>query len=61
MTDLTWTCHVCHEERPDEFISVHSIPHTTRWGVQITENIRYCNDRLECIEGAPEKSMFRKA
>jgi hypothetical protein len=52
MTDgLTWTCHVCHEERPDQFISVFS-----RVGmlgtVPYQENVRYCNDRPACARGA---------
>jgi hypothetical protein len=51
MSPVEWTCHVCGELRPDDKISVHSRKVT--WGeVPITENVRYCNDKTECIEGA---------
>jgi len=50
---LTWTCHVCHEERPDAAISVLSKPLVfPGTGVIATQNIRYCNDRAACKEGA---------
>ncbi|MGH2621970.1 MAG: hypothetical protein ACRDHG_15580 [Anaerolineales bacterium] len=51
MGDLTWTCHVCGEERPDRFISVLSRPLNIP-GVTAQENIRYCNDRESCVAGA---------
>lgn len=43
--ELTWTCHVCGEKRPDGKISVHKI------GI-IGANVRYCNDREACEQGA---------
>jgi len=49
---LTWTCHVCHEERPDAAISVLSKPIEVAPGVVATQNVRYCNDRPSCIAGA---------
>ena len=49
---LTWTCHVCHEERPDAAISVLSTPIEVAPRVMATQNVRYCNDRRACIEGA---------
>jgi hypothetical protein len=57
--NLRWVCHVCGEERPDARISVfkrdvsafHNLPPGT-----FMENIRYCNDRSECREGARTKS-----
>lgn len=52
MNDLTWTCHVCRDERPDRFISVLSTKRTMPSGVELTENVRYCNDRPACVEGA---------
>ncbi|KKN87014.1 hypothetical protein LCGC14_0262830 [marine sediment metagenome] len=56
---LTWECHICDEERPDAKISVLTKPimiiHGIACGVQ---NIRYCNDKAECIEGAQHKSFF---
>jgi len=51
MHNLTWTCHVCGRERPDERISVES-RQVMRGTVVFTENVRYCNDRAECIEKA---------
>lgn len=60
MPSLTWTCHVCGEERPDEKISVYSRDHV-RNGVPIRENVRYCNDRPECAEGAKNFSFVPDA
>lgn len=55
---LTWTCHICLNERPDDKISVISkslnIP-----GVDAKQNIRYCNDRAECAAGAQEFSFVK--
>lgn len=48
---LTWTCHVCSDERPDSKISV-SVNKRKIGDVPITENVRYCNDRQECVEAA---------
>lgn len=52
MSDLTWKCHVCGDERPDRLISVYSTKRTMPSGVELTENVRYCNDRPACVEGA---------
>lgn len=51
MLDLTWSCMVCGRVRPDEQIGVHS---TTQWigAVPVQRNVRYCNDRPDCIAGA---------
>lgn len=52
---LTWKCHVCGAERPDEKISVHK---ESEWaGVpgmrfEVAANVRYCNDREACCAGA---------
>ncbi len=57
MGNLSWTCHICKENRPDAAISVHKKPlilHGQRFGDQ---NIRYCNDRPACLEGAKEFSF----
>lgn len=48
----TWTCHVCGDRRPDERISVHKSEREFVWGTTVTENVRYCNDRPACREGA---------
>jgi hypothetical protein len=54
--DLTWTCHVCGKVRPDDKISVYHriITHDI---IDITENIRYCNDNPDCVEGAKTKTF----
>lgn len=49
----TWICHVCGKERPDERISVYSTKKLYH-GVEIQENVRYCNDRPSCVEGAKD-------
>ncbi|KKM92418.1 hypothetical protein LCGC14_1218660 [marine sediment metagenome] len=58
----TWKCHICGEERPDDKISALSKPliingQVVQGGQQ---NIRYCNDRPACIEGAKEFSFFKE-
>ena len=48
---VTWTCHICGEERPDSKVSVcstdlseeHKLPKGT-----MVQNVRYCNDRKNC-------------
>ena len=50
LENLTWKCHGCGEERPDEWISVAKI----RVELPITKHIvpvnqRYCNDRVFCL------------
>ena len=50
--NLTWTCHICKKERPDDKISVRQHPLIIN-GRQLGEqNVRYCNDNIECIEGS---------
>jgi hypothetical protein len=56
LSKMTWRCHVCGDERPDEKISVYKREHHSP--VRMTENIRYCNDRQPCIDGAPNHSHF---
>ena len=51
----SWTCHVCGDERPDALISVHKTDRSEEFGFPSgtwVENVRYCNDRPACIEGA---------
>lgn len=40
---LTWACHVCNNERPDDAISVMKRVPQGRRGVE--HHLRYCNDR----------------
>jgi hypothetical protein len=61
---LTWQCHVCGDLREDSKISVF-----TRDVSQDAEpklppgtmkiNVRYCNDRPKCIDGAPHEARRR--
>ncbi len=53
----TWKCHICGAERPDDKISVRSKIVTMK-GIDITENIRYCNDKPGCIEESKTFSLF---
>ena len=52
---MTWTCHICKEERPDECISVVSKPLIIKGKNMGQQNIRYCNDNPECIESSKSK------
>lgn len=57
--ELTWRCHVCKEERPDDKISVCKVPFKASYcsGVQ---NVRYCNDRADCRRAAPNVDFFKR-
>lgn len=59
LENLSWVCHICGKERPDDKISVLSKTVNTH-GVEATQNVRYCNDRSECIEGAKTFSFFKE-
>lgn len=48
----SWKCHVCGEERPDDKISVLSKAILIGGRVCGQQNVRYCNDRPSCVEGA---------
>lgn len=51
MISDTWTCHICKRERPDAAISVRRHVTVTN-GIEMTQNVRYCNDDPDCIKGA---------
>ncbi len=55
---LTWTCHICGEERPDDKISVVTKPMIINGQTVGEQNIRYCNDKVECIKGDQRKDFF---
>jgi hypothetical protein len=57
---LEWTCHVCGELRPDDKIGVYSRV-STRFGVELTENVRYCNDKPDCFEKAKAVTFLPEA
>ena len=52
MRQLTWKCHICKEERPDDKISVFKKPLVINGMTMGEQNIRYCNDKPECLEVA---------
>lgn len=54
----TWTCHVCGAERPDRLISVERHERELAPGIPVTENVRYCNDRQGCREGARDVTFL---
>lgn len=49
---LAWRCELCHDWRADPAISVRSYQIVLSTGVAMTRNVKYCNDRTDCIEGA---------
>lgn len=57
---LTWTCHICKRERPDERISVVTKPLKINGKTVGQQNIRYCNDNPECAAAATEYSFFKE-
>ncbi len=57
---LTWTCHVCGRTRPDAQISVRSRT-VSAAGVEVRQNVRYCNDRLDCVEGSRHVTWLGEA
>ena len=52
--ELTWTCHACGEERPDNMIVVAKILVKLRIG-QTQMNLRYCFDRPACLRKVAAK------
>lgn len=57
---LTWKCHICGKERPDEFISVYHRPIYLN-GQQVgMQNIRYCNDNPDCFDKAKNFSFLKE-
>lgn len=59
----TWDCMVCHEERPERFISVQHRPMKgMEEGFPDTRvNVRFCNDRVGCVQGAWANGRFHAA
>lgn len=54
--DLTWTCMVCGEDRPDDKIAVayRTIPGMEDLFPAGRFNVRYCTDRPPCVAVANE-------
>lgn len=62
MIEMTWECHVCGDTRPDDKISVFTKDLSKERGLPegtFKQNIRYCNDRKSCIEGAPNAGFVK--
>ena len=58
----SWTCHICGEERPDEKISVYITDLSKSKNLPIgtfKQNVRYCNDKEDCIEKVKTFSFFK--
>lgn len=60
--DVTWSCLVCGQERPDEAIGVthqpvpgaeHLFPHSVRY------NVRHCIDQPACVLVASRRDWMR--
>ena len=56
---MTWRCHICKKERPDNKISVFTRPLMVAGREIGSQNIRHCNDNNECIEKAKTFSFAR--
>ena len=62
MAELTWKCHICGDIRPDDRISVRTTDISAKSGLPpgtMQQNVRYCNDREKCIEGAKTFSFVK--
>jgi len=57
--NLTWKCHICGEERPDDKISVHTSPLICRGQSIGDQNVRYCNDKPDCREKVKTFSFIK--
>ena len=58
-----WKCHICGKTRRHVEISVMSKDASLRYNLPegtVTQNIRYCNDNKECIEGVKKFEFWRK-
>ena len=58
---VTWTCHLCGEERLDAQISVHTRDISAEMHLppgHAQENVRFCNDRPACVEAAKTKRFL---
>ncbi len=54
--ELTWRCDACGDERPDEKISVLSVPWVIGGRVVGQRNYKYCNDKPDCLKQVEEKA-----
>lgn len=64
MPEITWTCRICGDERPDSAISVFRTDVSAENGLPagtMQQNVRYCNDRPVCTKGATTHRLFKPA
>jgi hypothetical protein len=59
INNLTWFCHICGQERPDNKISVMHHPLIANGQLIGMQNVRYCNDRPSCIVKAADFVFVR--
>lgn len=52
MTIDTWRCEVCKSDRLDDDISVVTLKKYLKIGGSMGRNVKYCNDKPECLDGA---------
>lgn len=53
-----WNYEICGKKRPDNKISVISYP--VRNSPEVTRNLKYCNDRLDCQMKAIARAREKK-
>ena len=61
LTNITWRCDVCGEERADKDIKLFIRDVSSKFGLppgHAKENIKYCGDKPECRQGAMYKTIF---
>lgn len=58
LDNMTWTCTICGDTRPDDKISVARVSQLVGV-VMVDVNVRYCNDRRSCIEAAPSFKLIK--
>lgn len=62
MSEETWRCDVCREERRDAVIAVRKRYVLIGYGrTHMEHNIKFCNDRAACVEGARILPFFGDA
>ncbi len=58
-----WKCHICLELRPDAAISVYTTDTSEKYGLPVgtmSQNVRYCNDNPECVDGSKTYSFIER-
>lgn len=53
-----WRCDICKSVRPDCCISVSKNPLVLNGEVLGDQNVKYCNDRQECIDKSKDYSFI---